>query len=272
MKSKKVLSVRSRNKKSTKNNKSFVGNIIICICVLVMIVSGTFIAKDLKERFNAKKEIKGLQAIKPEISYTANTPKETLEEKYAELKGINSDYVGWLSIPDSDIDLPVVQCSDNDYYLKVSFRDEYNSAGCLFLDCGNDSLFQDQNSVIYGHAMLDGTMFGELKKYREQAYYESHPFIYVLTEHWTYVYQVYSVNVVTPDYDYRRSNYGEDFNYLLSDIKPNSYVSSSAYADSSSKMLTLSTCTGMNGENRLVVFAVLLNPDGTEVDTSKISL
>lgn len=237
-----------------------------------MIVSGYFIVDDLSERFAAKEEIKGLQALKPDISYEKNVVQESLEEKFQNLKAINSDYVGWITIPGSEIDLPIVQCSNNDYYLLVSFRDEYNSAGCLFLDCGNDSFFQDQNSVIYGHAMLDGTMFGGLKKYRDQSYYESNPFIYVLTEHCTYCYQVASVNVLTPDYDYRQANYGESFVEKMSILKQSSYIYSSANVGASDKVITLSTCTGTNGENRLVVFAVLLNPDGSEIDTSNVAI
>lgn len=268
----KAKKIKAKKLKGTKKKSSPIYDILIAVCVVVMVISAMLIYDDISKRVYARDEIKQLQALKPGISTIIDNEKdkESSAKSYAELKQINSDYVGWITIPDSEIDLPVVQCSNNDYYLMVSFNDEYSSAGCLFLDCDNSSLFDDQNSVIYGHAMLDGSMFGLLKRFKQQDYYEQHPFIYMMLEDRTYVYQVVSVNVVDVLYDYRSSEYYSIASFI-SDLSYSSYISSSANVDDNSKILTLSTCTG-DDDTRLAVFAVLLNPDGVMIDTGDITL
>ena len=91
------------------------------------------------------------------------------------LKQINPDYVGWLRLPGTGIDYPVVQGKDHEFYLDHLFDGTKNKAGCLFLDVGNRSDFSSCNSIIYGHYMKNKSMFYELSFYKEASWWKEHP-------------------------------------------------------------------------------------------------
>ena len=100
---------------------------------------------------------------------------------FAKLKEINGDIIGWLFGEGTNIDYPVLQSSDNDYYLDHLYNREANSSGSLFADYNNSSDFSDRNTVIYGHHMANGSMFGSLELYRDQDYYDSAPTMMLYT-------------------------------------------------------------------------------------------
>lgn len=264
----KKISSSSKRKTKKKNKKSNVYNTVIAVCVVVMLVAGVLALKDIIPRIKASKEINLLRDIKP----VSDDILAQNDMNYNKLKEINNDYIFWLRIDDTQIDLPVVQTDDNDYYLTWTFQDEYNDAGTLFLDYRNTPSLTDQNSVIYGHARLDGTMFGGLKKFKDQSYYETHPFVEVLTKDSIYYYQIFSVNVLDATYDYRSPSYGEAFRGFINNIRSSSYITSSVTVDENSRIMTLSTCTTSEQDMRLVVFAVLLNADGSQLDLSVIPI
>lgn len=98
--------------------------------------------------------------------------------RYRALYEQNPDLVGWLSIGGTRIDLPVVQTpGDNEYYLRRGFDRLYATGGTLFLDeaCSIDPQSPTANWLIYGHNMADGSMFGELTRYRDESFYAQHP-------------------------------------------------------------------------------------------------
>lgn len=97
------------------------------------------------------------------------------------LKSENGDIIGWLYCPDTIISYPVVQYTDNEYYLKHGFDGGSNTAGALFADSTSELGITRGNVIIYGHNMKDGSMFGTLSRYTEESYYEEHPIMYFLT-------------------------------------------------------------------------------------------
>lgn len=106
---------------------------------------------------------------------------------FEELLRINSDTVGWINGAGGKIDYPVVQGNNNRFYLKHLFNKETGSAGCIFLDSRNAADFSDKSSVIYGHNMRVGTMFGALDNYRKPKYYKQHPIMRLSTPDKEYV-------------------------------------------------------------------------------------
>lgn len=98
------------------------------------------------------------------------------------LKSANSDTVGWLhfDVPEQ-IDYPIVQGDSNQKYLKLDFYGNYSIYGAIFLNSNNKPDFTDMNSVLYGHRMIDGSMFGSLKKYGDQSFLDANPYFYVYT-------------------------------------------------------------------------------------------
>ena len=86
---------------------------------------------------------------------------------FAGLKAINKDVIGWLNVEALDISYPMVRGTDNDYYLHRTFKKEDNFAGSIFMDYLNNPNLKDQNTIIYGHNMKNGSMFGTLEQFRE---------------------------------------------------------------------------------------------------------
>ena len=120
---------------------------------------------------------------------------------FASLKAINEEVVGWLYLPDTVINYPVVQGEDNSYYLKRLVDGNYNANGSLFVDHQNEMDFSDDNTLIYGHHMDSGKMFATLVKYKDQEFYDAHPVAYFLTEEKNYKIEIFSGYVTTPDSD-----------------------------------------------------------------------
>lgn len=125
-------------------------------------------------------------SIVPEIDFEA-------------LQAVNEDVIGWLYLPDTVINYPVVQGEDNSYYLKHLVDGTYNANGCLFVDCKNQSNLTDDNTLIYGHHMDSGKMFASLVKYKEQEFYDTHPVIYLLTKDEVYLVELFAGYTTTSD-------------------------------------------------------------------------
>ncbi|MFA0814781.1 MAG: class B sortase [Anaerofustis sp.] len=239
--------------------KKKIYNLLLLTFVALFIVSAYFLASDLIPRTKAADEIKMIQQESP-----ASEPCDE-QPSIASLKQINPDIVGWIRIENTDIDFPLLQCSNNSYYLTHTYTEEYNDAGSIFLDCGNSPYFTDQNTVIYGHARKDGTMFAQLKKYKKQSGYEESPVITIMIEDNIYYYQVFSVNIVDASYDYRSSEYA-DFSSYVRKMRNTSLIDSDAVVTDKSRIITLSTCSAEIEDGRLAVLAVLMNPNGEETD------
>ena len=171
------------------------------------------------------------------------------------LQGINDDIVGWLKVGALDISYPVTQASDNDYYLHLTFELLQNAAGCIFVDYQNRPDFQDDNTIIYGHNMKDGSMFGTLKNFVQDGVYESDPYFWIYTPERIYKYEIFNcstVGAVSNTYTLEFGSRKEFQNYLDKALMQSQVDSSKVKVKSSDKIVTLSTCTG-DEETRFVV-------------------
>ncbi len=165
----------------------------------------------------------------------------------------NPDIVGWIVIPGTNINYPVVQTSDNDYYVSHAFDHTKNAAACPFLDCENFPDFSDYNSIIYGHNMRNGSMFADLNKYQDEAYYNEHKKVYLLTPSWQREYQIISVHVAIAGKESYEIPKDEDaFSLFLErELSERNYDTGVKVSDAS--VLTLSTCYGHRTNKRTVV-------------------
>ncbi len=184
-----------------------------------------------------------------------------LRAKFASLKELNSDVVGWITVPNTNIDYPVVQASDNDYYLRRAITGTSLTAGTIFIDYRNQSNWSDQNTVVYGHNMASGAMFANLAKFKGSSFFKKNPYVYIQTENAIYVYKVFSV-YETNKYDpYIRVSFNSanDFKEWANSRKSLSLHSSSYKFQGDEQVITLSTCTnGFGNDGRLAVHAVLV--------------
>ncbi len=175
----------------------------------------------------------------------------------------NPDVVGWIYIDDTVIDYPIVQGTDNSFYIDHNWRKQYSHSGSIFQDYACD-LTKSENTLIYGHNLANGTMFHAIKKYKSEEWGLEHPFVEVSTLNTRYLYRVLSVNVLYGDYgtsfeywnckDMDRESYTE----FVQKIYDTSLVwyGGEELPEFGTKILTLQTCnSGANDGMRCVLFA-----------------
>lgn len=177
---------------------------------------------------------------------------------FSELKSVNDDIVGWLRIRALDISYPVVQAQDNDYYLHRTFEGVENFAGCLFVNCYNQPDMTDQNTIIYGHNMKNGSMFGKLHNFQEEDVFSKSKYFWVFSENFIYQYRIFSamtVNKVGTTYQTFWTN--AEFEDIKTRAFENSVVdNSNVTLNYDDRIVTLSTCTG-DDSTRFVVMGKL---------------
>lgn len=199
------------------------------------------------------------------INYTDDT-KETPEilEEYKNLFNMNKKLIGWLKIDDTIIDYPVMQTTDNEYYLDHNINQEKDRNGALFLDKDCDVLAPSTNLIIYGHHMKSGRMFGNLDDYASEKYYKEHSIIQFDTiyEKGTYeiMYvfrsQVYSeAEVVFKYYQFIDCYSEQEFNSYMQEMAAMSLYDTGVTAEYGDRLLTLSTCDSTIDDGRFVVVA-----------------
>ena len=176
------------------------------------------------------------------------------------LKNQNQDVVGWIQIPALEISYPVVQGTDNSYYLSHLFSSESNSNGSIFVDFHNKSDFVDQNTIIYGHNMKNGSMFGTLDRYEDEALYEQNPFFYVYVPDNILVYQIFSCyagQTGSSAYTYAFSDVNE-FRSFVETIRGYAGYDTKVEITESDKIVTLSTCVNSRRDYRYLVHGKLI--------------
>ena len=176
------------------------------------------------------------------------------------MKEINRDIVGWLEIPGTNISYPIMQGDDNAYYLNHTFKGNVNSAGSIFMEVLNAADFTDYHTLIYGHNMKNGSMFGTLSYYKSPTYLVAHPYLYVDTEYGQQKYQIFSCYETSATSDSYTIGFAPDEIYqeYLNTIKGRSEYDTGVDVSTEDKILSLSTCT-KSGENmRYLVHAKLV--------------
>lgn len=170
-------------------------------------------------------------------SWMAQIAHETMRET-------NGDYAGWIYGSGTQIDYPVVRGADNSHYLNHLFNGARNASGTLFIDYRNLPDFQDPNTLIYGHHMRNGSMFGELTHYEEQAYYESHPYLLIMTPKEIALVELfagYTTSQKDHCYDIAISD-EDDMRVFMKTAREKSDFDSAVEPETADRLVTLSTC------------------------------
>ena len=178
---------------------------------------------------------------------------------FAALKEINPDIVAWVYIEGTEINYPVVQGTDNQYYLKRLFDRKWNSAGCIFLDSRNEPDFSDRHSIIYGHHMKNGTMFSELTEYKKQEFYEGHPTVLLMTPEQNIRVEIFAGYVASVEDNAWETATGSDveFENWLKETKERSCFKSEVAPAVTDRIVTLSTCSYEFDNARFVLLGVI---------------
>lgn len=210
----------------------------------------------------------------PDVEFPAG-----MDPSLAKLYAENNDFAGRIRVPGMNIDSPVVQTIDNDYYLRRDFYKNTTNYGVPFFDCDNTPRQLDRNTVIYGHNMKsDDKIFGPLEEYRDIETFKKSPIITVNTLYDEYTFKIYAVFISNSKVS---DDNGRFFNYIFTAAGDSQFMDYIAEVDKrklyttgvdvigSDKIVTLSTCCYDFKDARLVVVGRLLRPGETaEIDTS----
>lgn len=187
-------------------------------------------------------------------------PADTLwpQVDFAALQAINPDVVGWIYIEDTEVNYPIVQGDDNDYYLYRLLSGERNSSGSIFLDAGASELFQSRNSSLYGHNMKNGSMFAGITDYVDQEFYEKHPVALLMTPQGNYKVRIFSCYITDAwDNAWQIVFNGSEYGQWLNELQRKSYLATDVQPTEADRVLTLSTCTYETQDARLLVHGIL---------------
>ena len=184
-----------------------------------------------------------------------------LEVNFNELLTKNPDTVGWIQVKGTNINYPIVQTTDNSFYLNHAFDKTSNDAGWVFMDYRNDAVNFNQNTIIYAHSRYNGTMFGSLKNILNSSWYtnKDNHIIRLSTPTENTMWQVFSVYTIPKESYYITPSFNtvDSYSEFLNTIKGRSEVEFSGTVNTNDKVLTLSTCQDNFG-NRIVMHAKLI--------------
>ena len=207
---------------------------------------------------------------KPTINsfgYEMETYEEWTQLSFEELMDINPDIYAWIYIPDTNVDYPVAQSmnGDDSFYLSHNIYRQYQFSGTIYSEFQNATDFSDPVTVLYGHNMLNGSMFATLHYFTDEKFFDEHTTCFILTRDKVYTYLIYAAYVYDDRHILNSNNFSDEdvlLNYFDSTLNPHTYsgnVREGVALDKDSRVLTLSTCTNGASNTRYLVQGVLVD-------------
>ena len=260
------------------NLKQIIVKVFFLISLTVFIVSAVYIANYF---LNAKHQ-DGIVAEARAVWHTSEKEEEPQPSVIELMLGENSDFKGWITVPNTKIDNPIYQTDNNDFYLNHNQQKQKSIYGALFFDCQNviTESKTDKNLVIYGHHMKNGSMFGNLTKYKQLSFYKQNPTVEFSTLYKKSTYKIYAAFVLNASkaddngyiYNISRKNFidDEDFDSWVNEARERSLINTGVDVKNGDNIITLVTCTYDFDNARFVVMArETREGEDVSVDTSR---
>lgn len=236
--------------------------LLVVLCLAVLLFSVGRIVRIQMDYWNTDKLYKELRDQRFHLQEPL--PKEAakadvfpvVEIDIEGIKEINPEVIGWIWIPGTEVNYPFLQGTDNQTYLSKSYRLEKDLGGSIFMDYRNGADLSDDNTILYGHNMKNGAMFGGLKKFADPTYRKANPTVYLFTQNGIRKYRIfaaYKTDSTSRSYTRDLSGSREEFLSYIASCAGESQIE---LADKQSRMITLSTCTSVRRTERFVVHAV----------------
>ena len=240
----------------------------------LIIIAGINLYPSLKEHIDGIKAYKHIDeyvTIKEEEPETTAEPKVEKTEfpwdaKWPEvdfdgLKEMNPDVIGWIYLEGPDVSYPILQTTDNDYYLHHDIYGNDSAYGSVFLDCRNNPNFTGRHSILYGHHMADGTMFAAINNYKSQDFYEEHPIGLLMTPEQNFVIEFFT-GYVTEGFSYAWNvDFPDDQTYeswLDDAVKQSQFKTNlEINAETAKNIITLVTCSYEFDDARFALLGIL---------------
>ena len=239
-----------------KNKDLIKKSILITLIVFILILLGlnTYNLLNVSNRY--KQGTDAYNSIK-QIAKKETTDTKEPSVDFDALEKINPDVVGWLKMEDTVIDYPIVHGKDNDYYLDHIFDGTHYTFGTIFIDFRNRPVFEDDITVIYGHAMLDGSMFKSLEQFESQSYADEHQEFSFETREHKYRLEPFAGKIVDAQIPFLELDFDSDEDYLkyLQGFIDTSTFKSNVKVTGSDKVVMMITCSHDFEEARYVLLS-----------------
>lgn len=252
--------MKKENKKSSNKKLKLIITVILSIlllCAIIYLVLHFYNANKNKDLYNEIEEDKTTEELAQVNSEFVEKVKELMQE--------NTDVKGWIRIEDTNINYPLLQTDNNDYYLTHNYKKEYSSYGSIFINCNSNIKDTNSNVIIYGHDMKDGQMFKDLLKYEDKTFYEQHPTIKIATDENEEEYEIIYVfksrvfyqneKNVFRFYQYYSFDNETTYNEYLNNCEKIQLYDTEKTATYGDQLITLITCEYSQENGRMVVVA-----------------
>lgn len=208
-------------------------------------------------------------AVEEDIEIEETELMVTIPEKaldFEELAIVNPDIYAWVYIPETDIDYPILQHPTiESYYLDRGMDGKKLNMGSIYTDYINKKDFSDKLTVVYGHNMLNGSMFGELHEFEDETFFNEHPYIFVYTAEKTLIYHIFAVYEFSNahllyNFDFSTEEHFQNFiDQMYTNVGEKAHFREDIEVSASDHILTLSTCVTGEKNKRYLVQGVLIN-------------
>lgn len=247
-------------RRSGRNRLRTVG---FCFFLILFLFSSAMAAKSVIEKSKAKNgyfELRELvrQAEYEKAAIAAHADETEQTEEAAELiqrqkigmdfsplKEINPDIIGWIRAEGTNIDYPIAQTDNNEYYLSHLYNKDWNGSGTIFADYRNAGDFSDRNTVLYGHRMQNGTMFQALEEYKHQDFYDVNPTMTLFTPDGDYTIELICGTVEDGNDQFVQFDFSteEAFAQYLESFRSRSSFVSDVELQPGDRIVSLCTCS-----------------------------
>ena len=244
------------------------GILVVIILICLIFIGRHYLTQKQNEKVydNLASEVQKTQTEQKISDVTTETEEQSTIDFNA-LWDVNPDIYAWIEIPGTQVAYPVLRKEgDDDYYLNVTVEGNSGLPGSIYSQASyNGKDFQDFNTILYGHDMKDGSIFGGLKNYRDASYWTDHPEMIIYTPDQKLTYKIFAAVVYSNDlipykYDLNTDEGKQQFlDSVYSNSDSRSIIDKDAVVTTQSRLLTLSTCIGNETEHRYLVIGVLEN-------------
>ena len=268
--------------KISKNKKQFskvILTVSLCTYLLsIFILTRWYVQNERTKKFaNSMQNQEIITINKPQTNEYLDEEKQPINNKQNTSKKNNANYInvnldyyikknsntiGWIKINNTNINYPIVQSEDNDFYLKHDFYKKKSETGWIFADYRNNFQTLDNNTIIYGHNLINDTMFGEIPDFLKSSWLKkkNKPQIKISTKYHNSIWEIFSIYKTEPVTDYLQTKFNSMENYttFLNTLTTKSVHNFNVLVEPTDKIITLSTCDD-TGKYRVVVHAKLTN-------------
>jgi sortase B len=234
----------------------------IALLLVAVAIAGTLIYQYLFARgsYEQISAASGLHVTTDEGVVDPATTATDLTFDWDAQRAINRDIVGWVLIPGTRVNYPIVQGPDNEYYLTHLFDSNASGVGAVFLDYEGSATLNARNNMIYGHNMLDGSMFADVTKFMDDAYFDAHRTVYVCTPAANYELRTFAIEVVSEQSEIRTFEFASDsdFQAYVSDLIRYASIVAPDRGELSS-VYSFITCDAADSSLRIILNAELIS-------------